>query len=419
MMDLDLSNRKKFIDKIFYFILLTSPILSVFAGLSVAPIYTILFFIALSQIVTNYKDVKSLLAFSISNKITTYGLHSYVILFIFYAASSVFWSISPKDSINIALLLLFFYISASYIITYIKKRSFSFVQLPLILVIAILCLYAEHVNHGFVTRLLRDIFTDISPNYFFSLPELNRGITYITLLTWPAIALLLTKKHGLIKSAFLLLLAIIIIFDLESLAATSGIIAGIIIFIATFCLSTKIIKYFTISSLVLGITSIPIIIWIFNANYIQEHLPFLPESAMHRVFIWEYCLKQLNILSFIFGNGLNTARVVSSLATETVMGGMHALPLHPHNLAIQLLLEVGLIGLLLYIAIFIKLITICVDCIKNKTTLACVLALIICYQAIGASAYGIWQAWWVASAIIAFIVTYGINNKILATSNNI
>ena len=109
----------------------------------------------------------------------------------------------------------------------------------------------------------------------------------------------------------------------------------------------------------------------------------------------------------VFGHGFDAARVIGRDANQITIwnpdrSGRNyvdkGLPLHPHNAALQVWLELGLVGAV----IVIIGVTLTLVWVRRRTVSALSRAMaaagLTAFLAIELLAYGIWQSWWHAAA---------------------
>jgi hypothetical protein len=133
-------------------------------------------------------------------------------------------------------------------------------------------------------------------------------------------------------------------------------------------------------------------------------------SVIHRILVWEYVAKEI-FKRPVFGHGLGTSRLIGQNiilkipnSTLEIKGGI---PLHPHNNFLEIWLELGLLGIIIMSFIWIKIIKLGIDIRKNSYILgtgACssiVTIFVICNLSFGA-----FQAWWMASIGLVFLVIF-------------
>ena len=133
-------------------------------------------------------------------------------------------------------------------------------------------------------------------------------------------------------------------------------------------------------------------------------------SILHRLLIWEYVGKTI-LNKPIIGHGIGTSRVIGQniilnipSTNIEIKGGI---PLHPHNNFLQIWLELGLLGTLIISLIWIKIIKFGITIRKNSYILgtgvctSIVTTFVICNLTFGA-----FQAWWMASIGLIFLVMF-------------
>ena len=77
-----------------------------------------------------------------------------------------------------------------------------------------------------------------------------------------------------------------------------------------------------------------------------------------------------------------------------------AIPLHTHNGALQVWLELGLPGAVMVIALWLVLLR-RVGAAADRVQRAAAAAVMSAYLAIGAVSFGVWQPWWLAVGVLA------------------
>ena len=138
-------------------------------------------------------------------------------------------------------------------------------------------------------------------------------------------------------------------------------------------------------------------------------------SIAHRLLVWEFVGKEIN-KSLLLGNGLGTSRLIGQnivLNVPRTKKDIHgAIPLHPHNSVLEIWLELGLIGAILYSSLWVLILKLGVSLRKKSFIMgtgACVT--IINIFIISSLSFGIFQSWWMSSIGLIFFI-------IIQTSNN-
>ncbi|MDG2520405.1 O-antigen ligase family protein [Caulobacter segnis] len=120
----------------------------------------------------------------------------------------------------------------------------------------------------------------------------------------------------------------------------------------------------------------------------------LPASWAHRERIWRFVSDRI-LERPLLGHGLDASR-----------GYGDQVPLHPHNSALQIWLELGLPGATLMVALCVWLVW-RIGAVTDPLWRAAAGASLTAYAVIGALSFGVWQEWWLGLAAFAalFIVT--------------
>jgi O-antigen ligase len=125
-------------------------------------------------------------------------------------------------------------------------------------------------------------------------------------------------------------------------------------------------------------------------------------SALHRLHIWDHIAEKIPE-RVVFGHGVEAARFLPQgretvvLATcddpPVVVGQGERVPLHPHNAALQIWLELGLVGV---IAMLVVLAAVgrALVAVEDRVARALSASLVAAAVAAALVSYGLWQNWW-------------------------
>jgi O-antigen ligase len=129
------------------------------------------------------------------------------------------------------------------------------------------------------------------------------------------------------------------------------------------------------------------------------------DSAGHRLLIWSFTGERIAERPF-FGWGLDSARAIPGGNVE-IRPAQNWLPLHPHDSALQLWLELGAPGATLF-ALFIGFLWLRLgEAPWPRLYAAASGGSLFAASAIASSGWGIWQEWWIGTlglALFAIIV---------------
>ena len=143
----------------------------------------------------------------------------------------------------------------------------------------------------------------------------------------------------------------------------------------------------------------------------------LPLSAVHRLVIWDFAAARIAEKP-LAGWGLEASRAMPGGRAQPdaatldrlninapaqraflVLPHVEVMPLHPHNGALQLWLELGGIGALIAAALMLAL-----GFAASRSAAPAVGAGMLASAAVtGMLSFGLWQAWWVASLLLAMV----------------
>lgn len=118
-------------------------------------------------------------------------------------------------------------------------------------------------------------------------------------------------------------------------------------------------------------------------------LDFLPPSWARRVEIWAFAVDRWR-LNPVQGLGLDSSRNFPGF-----------IPLHPHDGAVQIWLELGLAGAVLAAAFWALLFWRIAERAKERLWAATACATATVYLVIGAISFGLWQEWWLCLGALA------------------
>lgn len=232
----------------------------------------------------------------------------------------------------------------------------------------------------------------------------NACASVLVVFIWPVMMVLLRARRAAL-AAGLFVVTVLAVFGIDF--STGGVALGIGIVIAglVFWLRRRaaiVVAVFLIA----GIATAPLLtVTVFTPRVISPISETLLPTIMHRVHIWKFAAEHIAEHP-VRGWGMNASRLFPD-------GPEHAfdefqkqdvgenMPLHPHNLPLQMWLELGLPGAILLCAL--------VGLIPWRLTgpgLGRTEAAIACGQffaglTIYGMSYGAWQSWWIASMWLA------------------
>jgi O-antigen ligase len=115
-------------------------------------------------------------------------------------------------------------------------------------------------------------------------------------------------------------------------------------------------------------------------------------SIFHRAAIWSFAADRIAEKPAL-GWGLHASRAIPE-AKHQFAPGAELMPLHPHNFALQLWLELGLIGAFAGAAALMLLAR---NIGGGRATRAALAGALCAAFAVGSVGYGLWQGWWMGA----------------------
>lgn len=140
----------------------------------------------------------------------------------------------------------------------------------------------------------------------------------------------------------------------------------------------------------------------------SDKLLHMSNSAKHRIQIWQTTAEHISERLWV-GHGLDTARALYPPDTRIELvfrdanlrhiggGNSEPIPLHPHNMILQIWLETGLAGALLVLAALLAVVRALHVSPLQKTERAAGYGFLVTALFIASISYGAWQAWWLCA----------------------
>lgn len=237
------------------------------------------------------------------------------------------------------------------------------------------------------------------------LTTMNNGAAILVLLVWPLVAVLLGRGLRLWAAALVAAVAVVLS-PLPSNAALLALALGSVVFV----LSTRwagLVSKGLAGLAVAAILSMPLVAPNLPVpESVRSQLEAVKSSAAHRLIMWEYTAEKIAERPFL-GWGMDASRHMAR--GEKVMGALELMPLHPHNGALQVWLELGLPGALLAAALAAGIFLAAGRAPPPFAAAGCASAA--GYLVIGGLSYGVWQTWWVAVAWGLAIVIAAVSGR--------
>ena len=233
------------------------------------------------------------------------------------------------------------------------------------------------------------------------LSTLNNSAVVISLFFWVAFEAALKKSPIIFALLFILFLGLIL--NLSSMAAIGVIILGSLVLIVR-----KITGKYGGVMIALIASFLVVVAPYAVSNYTSDtqsqenrEILSLPTSAEHRIAMWSFATEKIDEKPWL-GWGFGASRHIPQ-EDRRLAPNMEIMPLHPHNLALQTRLELGLPGSLilagLVFSVFYRLATFTNDGWVSGLAMAPAAG----WLFVANVSYGMWQSWWIALAFLLAI----------------
>ncbi|MBL6621986.1 MAG: O-antigen ligase family protein [Rickettsiales bacterium] len=242
----------------------------------------------------------------------------------------------------------------------------------------------------------------------------SSGICFIAMISWLSIDWAY-KNYGKFKAFFLWL------FIFTGIILTISEAAKITFFTSSIIYLLHIISPRLSFRLTSFAGSFCIIIFLLAPNFLNiqklsNDFP-IPPSQIARLCMWQY-IGKLVLDKPIIGYGFNSSRYLTDEEEGCVIPVDEAkynddltsnfgIYMHPHNIFLQSLLEMGIIGFSLFFLLFLSVIF-NVSKIKNLNLQRIYLVVFLSYIFIGLIGYGIWQNWFISALLLALLKTHNL-----------
>jgi O-antigen ligase len=323
-------------------------------------------------------------------------LHKVIIAFGLWALLSCFWSVDKASSLSTTLHLLPLLLSILVLSTSLKTLPQKFVDgiggglvigFSILLTLVILYILQDRFLHKFLNAYYPARFPS---GYTYVTP----CIAILSCLIWPVLFFLKDRNKGF----FPLILYALTFLTPMAIPYHSGrfsMILGSLVFCLVYMLKEKMVTLFRwIAGLY--VLFAPALTQLFLSPHLWQHLTItFKTSWLHRLYTWEFITQKI-YQKPLYGWGFNSARFMAT-PHDVTLEGWELVPLHPHNGVLQVWLELGGIGIFLFLALI--MLSLKKELFKNKEPF---LASTFCASFASASiffivSFGVWQSWWVST----------------------
>ena len=342
-----------------------------------------------------------------------------ILALIAWAGLSSLWAPIPADSIRLSLRLMAFLLLGVGWASWIQSRSSSD-----------LSVLKRRLFYGIVLALTLIFIDVLLGNPWQQFAEKSSAKAFVPLVLtlslaiWPCLSLVSGKLKNCLGMAFV----IGILLTIDSDTAVVAIVCGAVAY-----LSYHLLPRFTEKGLNLGtlflILGLP---WLLSGLLTDSFIKDFNQSVrsfsyIHRLYIWQFVSHKITEKSLI-GQGGDSSRAALVGGEEKVWSTINkagedvpihskAISLHPHNLPLQIWLELGAVGAFIMAALsYFLLRGINRYSVKDA-------AIIVGFFAAASLTFlvnlGCWQSWWLATLVLIMPLLYASPKTPLASSLDI
>ena len=319
-----------------------------------------------------------------------------------WASVSSFWSLNESGALKLCIRLIILCIAGILLVhvsTTVSAESRDRLQKALLIGYGI-GLLALLIGYAYAKSFNDSLWGGY---YFDPLTTLNNGAVMVALLLLP-VTMIVWKKHKPVAAIILFSSVTSGLFFLSSGASVFSILTGGLVFILVYMFGRRMGIAIAAVSAFLILTAPYVTNGVTNSDITQTLTAEVPASTKHRLLMWEFVSKKILETPYL-GLGMDSSRHIPQDEFR-LSSNMEIMPLHPHNAALQLRLELGFPGVIAAVALVLTIFGIALGSQLSREHMALRVGVLCSYLSVGAVSYGVWQSWWIAIAwILAMIST--------------
>ncbi|MEQ8356604.1 MAG: O-antigen ligase family protein [Kiloniellaceae bacterium] len=218
--------------------------------------------------------------------------------------------------------------------------------------------------------------------------RLNRGVSALAILAWPLAAFLWQRRHLL---PALLLVPAVFAVTLFSQSSASMLALGFgLLAAALAALGRSAARIVMVLTVIGALISPPFAVDLLQKSGIDQS-SLMPETGLYRLHIWGVVTERIAERP-VLGWGFDSSPNLPTGDAQPFRTGEKIIPSHPHNGALQIMVELGSVGSLL-VLVLLFLIGMRIDALPRAPR-ACATAMLVTILGIACTAYSIWQSHW-------------------------
>lgn len=331
-------------------------------------------------------------------------------LILAFAASSSFWSVTPERSLEASVPFAGFLLGFACLIgTTLELDAFGRNKVRFALLLGYALGLAILLIEGLSERSLLIWATGVLELEVNAAKwTLKPATTIAVILFWPILVVLQATTVPRLARLAVGGALVVSILSIGSDAAFLGLILAVVVYLSALRWDRMVGRVLAMAVTVAMLTAPVIPKLLPDPKISMAGIEYLPNSAVHRVFIWQTTAKHIDQRPWV-GHGFDTARSLYPQETlirfylpKKSIGGLisiegEPIPLHPHNMILQIWLELGAAGALLFLVALLMILRVLACHSMGKIERAAGYGLFVSTLTIAAVSYGAWQAWWLSA----------------------
>ena len=378
---------------------LTLPI-ALFASKGLAPLFIVT---ALMALALSDESRRIYLLFPRS-------LSMLVAAFASFAAISAIWSIDPGSSLRSTLIIgltgfggLVLVVCAARL----EQSQREFFEKAIVAggAAGLIIILFEHSTDWTLTRFMVQLKGGPTEETSKMAATFNAGMAICAIYFWPWL-LVIQKKFGFWPMLSALCLAVLAMFMGSVETPLLAMVIGIVVAMGSYISRKKIFVLFA-TLIVMGTLSAPLLPGALpNPETETSRYPSLSHSALHRLSIWRTAGERISEHP-VLGFGMNATRHLYDKSDrvkriydtdnpdkKSWYNNFEPIPLHTHNGILQIWLELGGVGALLFLAVLLAILKLAYERTSDKRSSAAALGMMTSVLFIYSASFGPWQSWW-------------------------
>jgi O-antigen ligase len=230
---------------------------------------------------------------------------------------------------------------------------------------------------------------------------INTGLTLLVLAVFPAAVTFWRCGWKLPAVAALLAVAAVVL-PASAVTPRLALLAGIAVLGLAFWLGRAVVMTMVAAVAASTLFAPVLVATLLRPEVHEAWLANRSFSGLHRLHIWQFVVRRIDDKPLL-GWGMDSARSMPG-GSDQLLGDHAALPLHPHNAALQLWVELGAVGAVL-MAILAVVVGRAIWRLADPVARAGAAAVLAAAYVILSASFGVWQNWWLAALGIVAALT--------------